>query len=81
MSYEDDIQKAHEVTANALSTLTDLALTRVDLVEDLFNMIDTLKEFIGPIYPDHERWDEWSDIRGHLQALDEDHATGGRSAS
>lgn len=81
MSYEDDIQRAHEVTTDALSTLTDLALTRVDLVEDLFNMIDTLKEFIGPIYPDHERWDEWSDIRGYLQALDEDHATGGRSAS
>ena len=74
MSYGDDIQRAHEVTADALSTLTDLALKQSDLVEDLFNMIDTLKEFIGPIYPDHERWDEWSDIRGDLQALEENYA-------
>ena len=74
MSYDDDIQKAHEVTADALSTLTERALEQSDLVEDLFNMIDTLKEFIGPIYPDHERWDEWSDIRGYLQALEENYA-------
>ena len=74
MSYGDDIQKAHEVTADALSTLTERALEQSDLVEDLFNMIDTLKEFIGPIYPDHERWDEWSDIRGDLQALEENYA-------
>ncbi len=74
MSYDDDIQKAHEVTADALSTLTERALEQSDLVEDLFNMIDTLKEFIGPIYPDHERWDEWSDIRGDLQALEENYA-------
>ena len=74
MSYGDDIQKAYEVTADALSTLTERALERSDLVEDLFNMIDTLKEFIGPIYPDHERWDEWSDIRGDLQALEENYA-------
>ena len=74
MSYDDDIQRAHEVTADALSTLTDLALNQSGLIEDLFNMIDTLKEFIGPIYPDHERWDEWSDIRGDLQALEENYA-------
>ena len=74
MSYGDDIQKAHEVTADALSILTERALEQSDLVEDLFNMIDTLKEFIGPIYPDHERWDEWSDIRGDLQALEENYA-------
>ena len=74
MSYDDDIQKAHEVTADALSTLTERAFEQSDLVEDLFNMIDTLKEFIGPIYPDHERWDEWSDIRGDLQALEENYA-------
>lgn len=74
MSYDDDIQKAHEVTADALSTLTERALEQSDLVEDLFNMIDTLKEFIGPIYPDHERWDEWSEIRGDLQALEENYA-------
>ena len=74
MSYDDDIQRAHEVTADALSTLTERALEQSDLVEDLFNMIDTLKEFIGPIYPDHERWDEWSDIRGDLQALEENYA-------
>jgi len=74
MNYDDDIQKAHEVTADALSTLTERALEQSDLVEDLFNMIDTLKEFIGPIYPDHERWDEWSEIRGDLQALEENYA-------
>ena len=74
MSYGDDIQKAYEVTADALSILTERALEQSDLVEDLFNMIDTLKEFIGPIYPDHERWDEWSDIRGDLQALEENYA-------
>ena len=74
MSYGDDIQKAYEVTADALSILTERALEQSDLVEDLFNMIDTLKEFIGPIYPDHERWDEWSEIRGDLQALEENYA-------
>ena len=66
--------KLYDAFNAAQQALTDVESEICDqesLVDDLYDAIETLMEFIGDVFPDAERWAEYKPLRDTVEALED----------
>ncbi len=66
--------KLYDAFNAAQQALTDVESEICDqesLVDDLYDAIETLMEFIGDVFPDDERWAEYKPLRDTVEALED----------
>ena len=62
----DAFNAAQQALTDAESEICD----QESLVDDLYDAIETLMEFIGDVFPDDERWAEYKPLRDTVEALE-----------
>ncbi len=70
MTQYKTMQDAFDAVSNVLSDVLSDADDREALVDDLYDAIETLMEFIGDVFPDDERWAEYKPLRDTVEALE-----------
>lgn len=70
MTQYKTMQDAFDAVSDVLSDVLSDADNREALVDDLYDAIESLMEFIGDVFPDDERWAEYKPLRDTVEALE-----------